>query len=180
MCSTRLGLASWARGSHRCLLPHLASCHLRTFGMTASTLRVSRRVSTRLHVRNQVCFVIWVPASHICMQSSTALSCVCCLDCNRLGCCLCGDNPGSPGVIAECDGEVVGCAGSGSSRKGGSAPVRDAGLLCGNPGAASDAGDPPPAHKPRVTIAMSRWRSAQGLRVTTNLVCQSDQSHELP
>ena len=43
--------------------------------MIASPSRLSRRVWTRLHARDHSCFVIWVPESHICMQSTTPLSC---------------------------------------------------------------------------------------------------------
>ena len=43
--------------------------------MIASPSRPSRRVWTRLHARDHSSFVIWVPEPHMCMQSTTALSC---------------------------------------------------------------------------------------------------------
>lgn len=61
----------------------------RVAGMITSTLRLSRRVWTRLHARDHCCLVIWVAESHICMQSITALSYSFCRDCERPGGCLC-------------------------------------------------------------------------------------------
>jgi len=64
---------SQLRAKHR----DLAKVHLCVFvtRTIASTSSLSRRLWTRLHVRDHSCFVIWVPESHICMQSTTALSC---------------------------------------------------------------------------------------------------------
>ena len=58
-------------------------------GISPSILRLSNRDWTRLHVRAHSCLVIWVPESHICMQSATALSCSFSRDCGSD--CLWGD-----------------------------------------------------------------------------------------
>ena len=86
----RLTDASRAAGLLRSRMHCIVNYPLyRTFlfvsGINQSTLRLSRRDWTRLHVRTHSRFVMWVPESHMRMQSVTALSCSVCLNFAALG-----------------------------------------------------------------------------------------------
>jgi hypothetical protein len=104
-------------------------------GISPSTLRLSRRDWTRLHVRPHSRFVICVPESHVSMQSATALSCSLSRDCGSD--CLWGD-------IATVD--VV----RGSIRS----VVKEAGLAGGGIVCA----DAAPAPRPKNTMEMTSKR----------------------